>query len=71
MIDVCVTCVGGVDVRNAYRIMVEVSENRRPRGRSKHRWEDYITLFVRRIFHKSTEFLDRLVNLKYHRDVGF
>jgi hypothetical protein len=32
---------------NAYKIVAEKSDGKRPLGRSKHRWEDYIRMDLR------------------------
>jgi hypothetical protein len=41
-----VACMG--KKRNAYRILVVKSEGKRALGRSRHRWEDYIKMDLRR-----------------------
>jgi hypothetical protein len=36
-------------VRNAYNILLRKPEGKRPLGRPRHRWEDYIRLYSRDI----------------------
>jgi hypothetical protein len=42
-----VACMG--EVRNAYKILVGKSEEKRPLGRPKHRWKDNIRMDLREI----------------------
>jgi hypothetical protein len=37
------------EMRNAYNILVGKSEGKRPLGRPRHRWEDYISMDLREI----------------------
>jgi hypothetical protein len=37
------------DMRNAYKILVGKPEEKTPRGRPRHRWEDNIRLYLREI----------------------
>jgi hypothetical protein len=43
------------ELRNSYRILVGKRERKRPLGRSRHRWEDYIRMDLREI---GWEFMD-------------
>jgi hypothetical protein len=40
------------EMRNAYKILVEKREGKRPRGRFRHRWEDNIRTHLREIMWK-------------------
>jgi hypothetical protein len=35
--------------RDAYRVLVEKSEGRRPLGRQRHRWEDNIKIYLQEV----------------------
>jgi hypothetical protein len=50
--------------RNAYRILVESSEGKRPLGRPRHRWVDNIKLDLREIEWDGMD----LINLTQDRD---
>jgi hypothetical protein len=42
-------CSTHVEMRNAYRILVEKSQEKRQLGRLEHRWEDNINMDLREI----------------------
>jgi hypothetical protein len=37
------------EIRNSYKILVQKPEGKRPLKRPKHRWEDYIKIYLREI----------------------
>jgi hypothetical protein len=38
------------EMRNAYNILIGKPEGKRPLGRTKHRWEDNIGIYLRKIW---------------------
>ena len=44
--------------RNAYRVLVGISEGKRPLGRPRHRWEDNIKMDLREVGCDPGEWID-------------
>jgi hypothetical protein len=45
------------DMRNAYNILVQKPETKRPHGRPRHRWEDNIRIDLRQIGQEGVDWI--------------
>jgi hypothetical protein len=44
-------------VRNAYNILIGKPEGKRPFGRTRHRWEDNIRMYIRELGRKNVDWM--------------